>query len=132
MTDTQFRRMALALPGTVENEHMGHPDFRAGGRIFATLHSPKPGFAMVGLTPEEQAAFVGAHPETFVPVKGGWGLKGATNVVLSKAHVESVRDALECAWRRRVEAKAPKRKTKPSEAKPKNVKPKKAAPGKRA
>jgi hypothetical protein len=37
MTLNGFRRMALDLAGVVESAHMGHPDFRVGGRIFATL-----------------------------------------------------------------------------------------------
>lgn len=101
MTANQFRKIALALPEAVESEHMGHPDFRVGGKVFATLDHPEPGWAMVSLTLEEQAAFTGARPEAFVPVKGGWGRKGATNVRLAKADAESVRDALTCAWRRR-------------------------------
>ncbi len=28
MTVDAFRRTALALPGAMENAHMGHPDFR--------------------------------------------------------------------------------------------------------
>jgi hypothetical protein len=32
-----FRRIALSLPGAAESWHMGHPDFRLNGRIFATL-----------------------------------------------------------------------------------------------
>jgi hypothetical protein len=32
-----FRRIALSLDGVEERSHMGSPDFRAGGRIFATL-----------------------------------------------------------------------------------------------
>jgi len=105
VTANQFRSLALSLPDVLESEHMGHPDFRVGGKIFATLASPGAGWAMVALTPEEQAAFVGAQPETFVPAKGGWGRKGSTNVRLAMAHAESVNDALVCAWRRR----APKR-----------------------
>jgi len=34
-----FRRLALSLPDVVESAHMNHPDFRVGGRIFATLAS---------------------------------------------------------------------------------------------
>ena len=34
-----FRRIALSLEGVEESSHMGHPDFRVGGRIFATLAS---------------------------------------------------------------------------------------------
>jgi hypothetical protein len=37
MTVDEFRSLALGFPGTVESAHMNHPDFRAGGRIFATL-----------------------------------------------------------------------------------------------
>jgi len=44
--------MALSLPGAIEAAHMAHPDFRVGGKIFATLGYPQKGFAMVQLTPE--------------------------------------------------------------------------------
>jgi hypothetical protein len=33
------RRLALALPETVEQDHHGRPSFRVGGKIFATLWS---------------------------------------------------------------------------------------------
>jgi len=49
-TDTDFRRVALALTDAVESAHMGHPDFRVNGRIFATLHADMK-FGMVALTP---------------------------------------------------------------------------------
>ena len=45
-----FRRFALALNGAEERMHMNHPDFRVGGRIFATLHADMK-FGMVALTP---------------------------------------------------------------------------------
>ena len=41
MTPDQFRRLALSFPDTSEHSHMGHPDFRAGGKIFATLGYPE-------------------------------------------------------------------------------------------
>ncbi|MGI8921682.1 MAG: hypothetical protein ACR2HD_08460 [Solirubrobacteraceae bacterium] len=34
------RRLALALPGTIEQDHHGRPSFRVAGRIFATLWDP--------------------------------------------------------------------------------------------
>ena len=76
MTAEAFRRLALSLPEATEGSHMGHPDFRVGGKIFATLAAPDPSFAMVKLTPDQQEALVSAEPAVFVPVKGGWGLKG--------------------------------------------------------
>jgi len=96
--------MALALPETVEASHMSHPDFRVGGKIFATLGYPDPGWAMVQLPPDEQAAYVAARPDTFTPVKGGWGKGGATNVRLRSAYRPAVRAALQSAWL----ARAPK------------------------
>jgi hypothetical protein len=73
-----FRRIALSLEGAEESFHMGSPDFRVGGRIFATLAAAKQGYGNIMITPEQQAAFVEELPEVFIPVKGGWGRNGAT------------------------------------------------------
>lgn len=99
MTEALFRKMALAFPDTVESAHMGHPDFRVGGKIFATLGHPSKGWAMLKLTPDEQELLVRAEPEIFVPVKGGWGRGGATNVRLSAATKAKLHDAVVAAWR---------------------------------
>jgi len=99
MTPAGFRRLALGLPGASESAHMGHPDFRVGGRIFATLAYPDESWAMVKLTPEQQEAFVEAEPEVFVPVKGGWGVRGATSVRLRAATPRTLGPALQTAWR---------------------------------
>ena len=55
MTPDGFRRLALSLPEAIESAHMGHPDFRVGGRIFATLGSPDSSHGMVKLKPDQQA-----------------------------------------------------------------------------
>lgn len=99
MTPDSFRRLALSLPEAAEASHMGHPDFRVNGRIFATLFAPDASYGMVSLTPDQQEAFVSADPDVFVPVKGGWGLRGATNVRLRAARTKSLRVALATAWR---------------------------------
>jgi hypothetical protein len=52
VTENEFRRLALSLPEAEEREHMGHPDFRVGGKIFATLGYPGKSWAMVRLTPD--------------------------------------------------------------------------------
>jgi hypothetical protein len=98
VTVTEFRRLALRFPETREQAHMGHPDFRVAGKIFATLAWPAKGWSMVKLTPEQQAMFVRAQPGAFVPVKGAWGRRGCTNVRLSKAKAAAVRGALVAAW----------------------------------
>jgi hypothetical protein len=99
MTLDDFRRMALSLPDVVENAHMGHPDFRVRGKIFATLGAPDVTWGMVKLTPEQQDAFVESAPTVFAPVKGGWGRGGATNVRLKTATARTLRPALVTAWR---------------------------------
>lgn len=101
MTADEFRALALSLEGVVESSHMGHPDFRVGGKIFATLGYPSGEWAVVMLTPDEQALVCQAEGDTFVPVKGGWGRAGSTQVNLRTARKRSVRTALEAAWRRR-------------------------------
>jgi hypothetical protein len=100
VTEEGFRRLALSFPETEEREHMGHPDFRVAGKIFATLRAPGAGWGMVKLTPGQQQLFMLAAPDVFVPVKGGWGRRGATNVHLKSAAAPAVvRDALATAWR---------------------------------
>ncbi|HSB61744.1 MAG TPA: MmcQ/YjbR family DNA-binding protein [Vicinamibacteria bacterium] len=99
MTRDGFRRLALSMPEAAEAGHMGHPDFRVRGKIFATLGYPDEGWGMVKLTPEQQEAFVSAEPAVFAPVKGGWGRRGATGVRLRPAKTASLRVALATAWR---------------------------------
>ena len=102
MTAADFRRIALRLEGAEEGSHMGSPDFRVGGRIFATLAHQKQGYGNLMLTPEVQAEFVAGAPDVFLPVAGGWGRNGATHVVLAKANADLLAGALRAAWKIRV------------------------------
>ncbi|MGK2856877.1 MAG: MmcQ/YjbR family DNA-binding protein [Thermoanaerobaculia bacterium] len=104
MTETEFRKLALSLPEAEEKSHMGHPDFRVGGKIFATLGHQK-GLAVVMFTPDLQETFMHAAPDVFAPVGGGWGRGGATTIELKRCGKTVARDALIAAWGRR----APKR-----------------------
>jgi len=104
MTVAEFRSLALSLPEAVERAHMGHPDFRVRGKIFATLW-PGDEWGMVKLTPAEQDVFVQAEPKVFEPVKGAWGARGCTKVRLRSAKKAIVWRALVDAWR----TTAPKR-----------------------
>jgi hypothetical protein len=101
MTEGTFRALALALPHATEGAHMGHPDFRVGGKIFATLGYPGRGWAMVRLSREHQELFVRTRPAAFAPAKGAWGLAGATMVRLAAARKGAVEEALTIAWRER-------------------------------
>jgi hypothetical protein len=99
VTANDFRRLALSFPESEERSHMDHPDFRVGGRIFATLGYPEEGWAMVKITPVEQEMLVKAQPKVFNPCTGAWGRRGATNVRLKAARKPTLRRALEAAWR---------------------------------
>jgi hypothetical protein len=101
MTPDQFRKIALSFAETSEGAHMGHPDFRVGGKIFATLRYPDERFGVVVLTPEDQKRFVRSHPNVFAPVTGVWGLRGNTQVNLNAADAATLRRALSVAWQRR-------------------------------
>src|SRR5262249_31582570 len=86
-------------PEVSEASHMGHPDFRVRGKIFATLGYPDKGWGMVKLTPEQQERFVQAEPDVFVPAAGAWGSRGATTVRLRTVTKDVLRRALIAAWR---------------------------------
>ena len=105
MKAADFRKLALALPEASEGAHMGHADFRVGGKIFATLGYPDAKFGMVTVSPQEQDLLVRQHPNAFAPAPGAWGRAGSTSVRLAVAPRLAVKYALESAWTRR----APKR-----------------------
>jgi hypothetical protein len=96
-----FRRIALALPRAEEGSHMGHADFRVGGKIFATLGSPDESWGMVALMPEQQEDFMTLAPEAFKPAAGAWGRGGSTLVRLEAAGEALLEAALSAAWARR-------------------------------
>jgi hypothetical protein len=102
MTPKDFRQIALGMHGAIEGEHMSHPDFRANGRIFATIH-PDGKQGMVKLTPDQQREFMAAHPKMFVPAPGAWGRGGSTMVQFATADPETVGEAMTLAWRGTVE-----------------------------
>jgi hypothetical protein len=110
VTPNEFRRIALGMEGAVEGEHMSHPDFRANGRIFATIH-PDATQGMVKLTPEQQQDFMRAAPETFVPAAGAWGRGGSTMVTFVKADADTVGEAMTLAWQGAMNQTRPKSRT---------------------
>jgi hypothetical protein len=97
MTASQFRRIALSLPGVEERSHMEHPDFRVSGKIFAGLGYPDKNWGMVKLTPDQQRSYIQADPAVFKPASGAWGLKGSTLVLLKAANVDVVAEAIKDA-----------------------------------
>ena len=100
MTAAAFRKLALAQPHAVEGSHMGHADFRVGGKVFASL-GPDEDWAMVKLSPDDQADLVGdgAGASPYKPAAGAWGLHGCTIITLRRAGEPKVRRAIAAAWR---------------------------------
>ena len=104
MSADSFRRVALGQPQALESSHMGHPDFRVGGKIFATLD----GAGLRGclkLTPEQQEMLMDAEPGRFEPAAGYWGRRGWTWIGLEDADEATITSALAMAWRNVAPAK---------------------------
>ena len=99
MTPGEFRELALSFPEAIESAHMRHPDFRVGGKIFATLGYPNKDSAMVRLPRNRQREFTRSNPDVFRPAKGAWGRQGSTIVYLPATTTDIVREALTAAWR---------------------------------
>ena len=91
---------------------MGHPDFRANGKIFATLY-PDGKHGMVKLTPEQQQEFMSTGDEVFAPASGAWGRQGCTTVRLALVDEDKLGEAMTLALQNTVKvAIAGKSKTK--------------------
>jgi YjbR protein len=106
MNIRDFRRIALSFPDAEESSHMGQPDFRVGGHIFATLASAKQGYGNLKLTLEQQQAFVEELPEIFLPIPGGWGRMGMTHIRLAAASEDILTGALQAAYNLRLQKHA--------------------------
>jgi hypothetical protein len=113
MDAEDFRELALSLDGAEEGSHMGAPDFRVGGRIFATLAMQPQGFGNLMLSPELQRALIAEFPNVFLPIPGGWGRQGCTHIRLADATPEQFLKGLHAAWNLRVEKNSRSRSSKP-------------------
>ena len=98
MTRDEYRALALTFPEAIESSHFDTADFRVRNKIFATLREAD-GRAVLKLSPDEQQLVMATSPGLFEPIKGSWGLKGWTRVVLDRADAKTVRHAMAMAWR---------------------------------
>ncbi len=94
MTAQQYRALALALPEATESAHMGHPDFRVGGKIFATLNADATEGA-VKCAPASLDALVRSDARTF---RNAWGGRWL-GIDLARADEATVHALLDDAWR---------------------------------
>jgi hypothetical protein len=95
MTLSDFRRIALSMPETVESNGMGYPNFRTGRKSFANIEDST---AVIRLTRDQQATFVATAPEVFAPDSSGWGRLGSTVIRLEVADEATVQVAVATAW----------------------------------
>jgi hypothetical protein len=123
MKPDDFRRIALGMTEAIEGAHMGHPDFRANGKIFATLY-PDGRHGMVKLTPDQQQEFMRANPTLFESASGAWGRQGCTMVRLASADEDVVGEAMTLAWRETARKPATRRARAKSAARPGRPSPK--------
>jgi hypothetical protein len=95
LSTEQARRIALALPGTVEQDHHGRPSFRVAKRIFATLWDEQ--HMNVMLDEPGILTAVAEHPDVCSEV--WWGKRlAATRVDLQVADISLLEELLEDAW----------------------------------
>lgn len=95
-TGDDLRRLALALPGTVEYPHVDRAAFKVA-RIFATL-APDTKTANVKFTPDEQALKCTVAPDAFTAIPNGWGRMGWTTATLANLTESELDAALRMAW----------------------------------
>src|ERR1700674_3786752 len=92
------RKLALALPETVEQDHFGNPSFRLRGKIFATV--PDSSHLNVMIDPFEVDAVVRADPESCEELLWGKEVRGI-RVSLPNAAPAMVEELLRVARRRK-------------------------------
>jgi len=64
------------LAGADEGQHMGHADFRVGGKIVATLGYPDRRYGTIMLSPDDQELLIRDHPKR-VRLRSGWRRHGS-------------------------------------------------------
>ena len=102
VSSEEARRLALALPEAVEQDHHGRPSFRVVGKIFATLWDER--HLNVMLDEDGIRTAIHEYPEACTEVWWGHRL-AAARVDLERADSEMLGDLLADAW----ETRAPKR-----------------------
>lgn len=97
LTEADVRRIALALPQSVEAPHFETASFRVGKKIFCTLGAASDRIVLK-FDPEDQANLILDAPDALTPVPGAWGRKGWTHAAyggLSEARLEML---MRLAW----------------------------------
>jgi hypothetical protein len=96
------RRLALALPEAVEQDHHGKPSFRVAGKIFATLWDEQHMNVML----DEPGILTAVQDNPGICSEVTWGKRlAAVRVDLGAADEALLADLLADAWERRAPAR---------------------------
>jgi hypothetical protein len=95
VTAGQARKIALGFPDAEERDHRGHPSFRRGKSIFATLW-PDKNMAVLKLTVADQQDLIAQYPKAFS--LNAWSSQGWTNVHLKFVKIALFRILITDAW----------------------------------
>jgi hypothetical protein len=96
------RRIALALPEAVEQDHHGKPSFRVAGKIFATLWDEQHMNVML----DESGILTAVEANAAICSEVMWGKRlAAVRVDLAAADQPLLTDLLADAWERRAPAR---------------------------
>lgn len=89
-----FRKIALALPNTIEQPHFEKRAFKAGKkRIFCTL-SEKDRTATVRLSDVDQSVYCGIDAEMIFPIPNKWAKQGWTVIDLKRIPLALLKEVL--------------------------------------
>lgn len=98
MTVSELRALVLSLPGMVEAEHHGSPDFRINNKIVVNLDEAA-GQITVKLSLNDQMALMERDDGAF-SLPGGWAKFGWTTIHLDVAGRDEIEEIVIDAWRR--------------------------------
>lgn len=96
ITVADAKRVILGFPNSASAPHMGRTAYRAGGRIFATLHDATRQLNVM-LPLDLQETMCEADPRLMSPVPGGWGPMGWTQFNLDAGSETDLRSVLQAA-----------------------------------
>jgi hypothetical protein len=106
MTADDARRLALALPEAVEQDHHGRPSFRVARKIFATLWDEQHMNVML----DEGGILTAVQAHSDVCSEVWWGKRlAAVRVDLPQADEALLSDLLEDAWEGKAEGRVQRR-----------------------
>jgi hypothetical protein len=97
-TSAEARRLALALPEAVEQDHHGKPSFRVAGKIFATLWDENQMNVML----DEPGILTAVQALPSACSELWWGKRlSAVRVALDRVDADALAELLADAWERR-------------------------------